>query len=138
MPGFHTAHRVLWQGRGRMDMPWPTNRELQHQQRSTHPVGGPVAHGVQAYTRRRYERSAASWRTQPVVLSDTLGTPEPLRWPDDWASLETPFRVDEQPLIAEVQPTIETSLVQVNVRGKSVIADTQADVMVEHPGGAGP
>ena len=54
------------------------------------------------------------------------------------ASLETTFHVDEQPLIAGVQPTIETTLVHVNVRSKVVIADTQAEVMAEHPGRSGP
>ena len=54
------------------------------------------------------------------------------------ASLETTLHVDEQPLIAEVQPTIETTLAHVNVRSKAVIADTQAEVMAEHPGRSGP
>src|SRR6516164_2504417 len=53
-------------------------------------------------------------------------------------SLEAALQVDQQTLVAEVQPAVEAAFTHVRMRSEAVIADTCAEVLAEHPGRSGP
>jgi len=78
MPGFHTAHRALRQDRGRMRrLPRRTDGELQDEQRSNHPIGGPVTHDFKRVhpPPRREKRVAHLWEGETAARTWKVSAP---------------------------------------------------------------